>query len=62
MRGSRGVLVNVLLFQLDGYGHPQDDATSSFFLDSKSSILELSNEVSFVSEFFWKMAKVYTSY
>ena len=33
MRGSRRVLVKVLLFQLDGCGHPQDDATSSFFLD-----------------------------
>ena len=53
MRGSRRVLVKVLLFQLDGCGHPQDDATSSFFLDSKSSILGLSNEVSFVSKFFW---------
>ena len=52
MRGSRRVLVKVLLFQLDGRGHPQDDATPSFFPDSKNSILGLSNEVSFVSEFF----------
>ena len=57
MGGSRRVLVKVLLFQLDGCGHPQDDATSSFFLDSKSSILGLSNEVSFVSKFFWEGGK-----
>ena len=52
MRGSRRVLVKVVLFQLRGHGHPQDDATTNFFPDSKSSILGLSNEVSFVSEFF----------
>ena len=53
MRGSRRVLVKVLLFQLDGRGHPQDDATPSFFPDSKNSIVGLSNEVSFVSKIFW---------
>ena len=52
MRGSRRVLVKVVLFQLRGYGHPQDDATPNSFPDSKSSILGLSNEVFFVSEFF----------
>ena len=57
MRGSRRVLVKVLLFQLDGHGHPQDDAMPSFFLDSKNSEVELSNEVSFVSEIFWKSDK-----
>ena len=54
MRGSRRVLVKVLLFQLDGPGHPQDDATPNFFPDSKNSIVGLSNEVSFVSKIFWK--------
>ena len=54
MRGSRRVLVKVVLFQLRGCGHPQDRAMANFFPDSKSSILGLSNEVSFVSEFFWK--------
>ena len=49
--GSRRVLVKVILFQLRGRGHPQDDAMPSFFPDSKSSILGLSNEVSFFSEF-----------
>ena len=50
-------LEKVLLFQLDGCGHPQHDATPSFFPDSKNSIVGLSNEVSFVSEIFWKGAK-----
>ena len=48
MKGSRQFLVKVVLFQLRGYGHPQDDATPNFFADSKCPILELSNEVSFV--------------
>ena len=57
MKGSRQVLVKVVLFQSDGPGHPQNDATPSFFPDSKSSISGLSNEVSFVSEFFWEGGK-----
>ena len=57
MRGSRRVLVKVLLIQLDGLGHPKDDTTPSFFPDSKNSIIGLSNEVSFVSEIFWKGGK-----
>ena len=48
MKGSRRVLVKVVLFQLRGHGHPQDDATTNFFADSKCPILGLSNEVSFV--------------
>ena len=35
----------------------QSDATPNFFPDSKSSILGLSNEVSFVSRFFCKIAE-----
>ena len=62
MRGSTRVLVKVVFFQLDGRGNPLDDAMPSFFADSKSSILGLSNEVSFVSEFFWEGGKGYTSY
>ena len=54
MRGSRRVLVKVVLFQLRGHGHPQDDATPNFFADSKRPILGLSNEVSFVPEILWK--------
>ena len=51
MKGSRQVLVKVVLFQLRGHGHPKDDAMPNFFPDSKSSVLGLSNEVSLVSEF-----------
>ena len=53
MKGSRRVLVKVVLFQLRGPGHPQDDANTNFFADSKRPILGLSNEVSFVSKFIW---------
>ena len=51
IKGSRQVLVKVVLFQLRG---PQNEAIPNFFPDSKSSILGLSNEVSFVTEYFWK--------
>ena len=54
MGGSRQVLVKLVLFQLDGRGHPQDSAMPSFFPDSKSSILGLSIDVEFVSKFSWK--------
>ena len=54
MKGSRRVLVKVVLFQLRGRGHSQDDATPTFFADSKRPILGLSNEVSFVPEIHWK--------
>ena len=53
MKGSKRVLVKVVLFQLSGYGHPQDDATTNFFADSKRPILGLSNEVLFVPESLW---------
>ena len=54
MRGSRQVLVKVVLFQLRGHGHPQDDVMTNPFVNSKRSILGLSNEVSFVPESLWK--------
>ena len=54
-RGSTQILAKVVLFQLRGRGHPQGDATPNFFPNSKSSILGLSNEVSFVSEIFWNV-------
>ena len=54
MRGSTQVLVKVVLFQLRGPGHPQDNANTNFFADSKRPILGLSNEVSFVPESLWK--------
>ncbi len=40
MRDSRQALVKLVLFQLWGRGHPQDNATPSFFPDSKSSTLQ----------------------
>ena len=43
-----------MLFQLRGRGHPQGDAMPNFFLDFESSILGLSNELSFVSELYCK--------
>ena len=52
MRDSRQVLVKVVLFQLRGHGHLQDDAMLNFFPYSKGSLLGLSNEVNFASEFF----------
>ena len=51
MQDSRQFLVKEVLFQLRGRGHCQDNATPSFFLNSKGSILGLSNDVSFVFEF-----------
>ena len=54
MKGSRRVLVKVVLFQLRGRGHPQDDATPNFCANSKRPALRLSNEVSFVPEILWK--------
>ena len=54
MRDSRQVQVKVVLFQLRVRDHPQDDTIPNFFPNSKSSILGLSNEVSFVTEYFWK--------
>ena len=54
MRDSSQVLVKLVLFQLRGHGHPQDDATTNFFANSECPILGLSNEVSFVPELLWK--------
>ena len=50
--GSTRVLVKVVLFQLRGRGYLQNDAMPNIFPDSKSLLLGLSNEVSFVSVFF----------
>ena len=50
MKGSRQIFGKEALFQLSGHGHPQDDSTLNYFPDSKSSILELSTEVSFYSK------------
>ena len=52
MRGSRPE--KVALSQLRGCGYPQKDVIPNFFPDSKSFIIGLSNEVSFVTEYFSK--------
>ena len=54
VKGSKQVLVKVVLFQLRGHGHPQDDATTIFSANSERPISGLSNEVSFVPESLWK--------
>ena len=54
MKGSRQVLVKVVLFQLRGRSQPQNDATANLFANYKCPILGLSNEVSFVPEILWK--------
>jgi len=38
LKGSKRVLVKVVLFQLRGRGHPQDDATPNLFADSERPI------------------------
>ena len=48
MKGSKRVLVKVVLFQLRGRGYPQDEAMPNLCADSKRPILGLSNEISFV--------------
>ena len=50
MKGSRRVLVKVVLSQLKGHSQPQNDATPNLFANSKRPKLGLSNEVSFVPE------------
>ena len=45
-RGSRRGLVKVVLLRLCGRGNLQDDATPSFFPDSKNPLIGLSNDVS----------------
>ena len=46
-----------MLFQLSGRGQAKDNARPIFFPDSKSLLLGLLNGVSFLSEFFWNVAK-----
>ena len=37
MRGSRRVLVKLVLLKLRGHGYPQDDAMPNFYANSKES-------------------------
>ena len=59
MKGSRRVLVKVVLFQLRVCGHPQDDATPNSFADSKRLISGLLNEVSFGIGFILKGSLIF---
>jgi len=54
MEGSRQVLVRVMLLQSREPLHPQEGTTPNFFYKSRSSLLVLSIDVSFVSKIFWK--------
>ena len=54
MKGSRRVLVKVVLFQFRGHSQLQNEATPNFFANSERPKLGLSNEVSFVPEILWK--------
>ena len=45
IKGSRQVLVKVVLFQQVGHSQPQADATPNLFPDSRSSILGLSFDI-----------------
>ena len=60
MEGSRQVLVKVKLFQLKERVQPWDGTTPSFFYESRSSLLVLSINVSFVLKSFWKGGLVYS--
>ena len=44
------IFVKLVPFQLGGHGNTFEGATPSYATDSRSSILGLSNEVSFVSQ------------
>ena len=50
MRARRPIFVKLVPFQLDGRGNTFEGATPSYAIDSRSSILGLSNEVSFVTQ------------
>ena len=54
MEGSIQVLVKVILFQFLGPCHAQDGAMPNFQPDSRSFLLVLSIDVSFVLKIFWK--------
>ena len=58
IKGSRPILVKVVLFHSRRCGHPQDDAMANFFLDSKGSISKLSNEVSLFLKSIGKVVKI----
>merc|ERR1712020_513053 len=60
MKGSRQVLVKVVLYHLRGRSQPQNDATANFFANSERPILRLSNEMRYhlLQKFFGEMVKI----
>ena len=62
MKGSRQVLVKVVLFQLRGRGQPQDDATPNLFADSKRPISGLQMRYHLFQKFFGKVVKIKETY
>ena len=62
MRGSTQVLVKVVLFQLRGRGHPQDDATPIFLLILNALYKGFQMRYHLFLNSFGMVTKVYTSY
>ena len=58
MKSSRRVLVKVVLFQLRGRDHPQDDATSNFFPDSERPLKGFQMRYHLFQKFFGKMVEI----
>ena len=58
MKGSRRVLVKVVLFQLRGRGHPQDDAMSNFLLILNALHKGFQMRYHLFQKFFGKMVKI----
>ena len=58
MKGSRRVLVKVVLFQLRGRGHPQDDATPNFLQILNALYKGFQMRYHLFQKFFGKMVKI----
>ena len=59
MKGSRRVLVKVVLFQLRGHSQPQNDATAIFFLKILNALYQgFQMKYHLLQKFFGKMVKI----
>ena len=58
MKGSRRVLVTVVLFQLRGRGHPQDDAMPIFLLILNALYKGFQMRYHLFQKFFEKVVKI----
>ena len=58
MKGSRRVLVKVVLFHLRGRGHPQDDAMPIFLLILNALYKGFQMRYHLFQKFFGKMVKI----